>query len=320
MRVDRTAPSTQSGEAIRRGEQKDLDPLFLRAGIVGRAMDALESAHGTGWRARLELELVRSRQRTELGRRRHQGPLRVQRAFHPEGDLAHVYVLHPPGGVVGGDRLELDVRVEANAAALLTTPAAQKIYRSSGAPSHQVTRIAIRRGASLEWFPGETLVFDGASARQITRVDVDEGAAFLGWEMGCFGRPASGLPFHRGTMRVAFEVYREGTPLVLERQHIDGSAAVLSERAGFGGSPAWGTLYALGPRSLAPDLIDGVRAALPRNDEALRCGGTVVADTVVVRVTALSLARVREALVTAWTALRPALLGRQAIMPRVWRT
>jgi len=78
-----------------------------------------------GWHAALELGFAAASGATRLARRKHRGPLVVQRPFLPEGPgVAHVYVLHPPGGLVGGDELTLDVEVDAGAHALVTTPAA----------------------------------------------------------------------------------------------------------------------------------------------------------------------------------------------------
>src|SRR3954471_15398906 len=85
-----------------------------------------------GWEASLDLEFATQGTRTFLARRASVGPLVVQRPFYPEGDVCHVYVVHPPGGVVGGDRLDLNIRARSGAHALITTPAATKFYRSDG--------------------------------------------------------------------------------------------------------------------------------------------------------------------------------------------
>ena len=85
------------------------------------------------WRARLDLELSKSNNRTILSHQKHHGPLQVQKPFYPErSGTCHVYILHPPGGVVGGDHLNIYVDVNSNAHALITTPAAGKFYRSVG--------------------------------------------------------------------------------------------------------------------------------------------------------------------------------------------
>src|SRR6187402_782414 len=118
----------------------------------------------SSWHARLELGFSRSGSRTVLARRRHFGPLIVQRPFYPEGGICHVYLVHPPGGIVGGDQLALQVEVERDAHALLTTPAATRFYRAGPHPRAALNQQFVVQDAALEWLPQETIVFDGARA------------------------------------------------------------------------------------------------------------------------------------------------------------
>jgi urease accessory protein len=127
-----------------------------------------------------------------VARRRHEGPFYIQRPFHPGDGACHVYLLHPPGGLAAGDTLDLDVEVEPGAAALLTTPAATKFYRSDGAPSVQRQTLHVASGASLEWLPLDTILFGGSRALIETEVALEPGARFLGWEQLSLGRPLSG--------------------------------------------------------------------------------------------------------------------------------
>ena len=85
-----------------------------------------------GWSACLQLRFIQCEGVTRLGARRHFGPLLVQRPFHPEGAPCHVYILHPPGGIVAGDRLELDVHLEPGSHALLTMPGRASSTAASG--------------------------------------------------------------------------------------------------------------------------------------------------------------------------------------------
>src|SRR5689334_8281039 len=98
------------------------------------ALVGLAPLEAPGCRGRLDVRFEPRAGRTVVASRRHEGPLLVQRAFHPEADgTCHLYLIHPPGGVVGGDELEVSLEVAPGAAALVSTPAATKLYRSSGA-------------------------------------------------------------------------------------------------------------------------------------------------------------------------------------------
>jgi urease accessory protein len=274
----------------------------------------------SGWAARLELDIESRGQRAVLVRRSHTGPLYVQKPLYPEGpETVHLYLLHPPGGVVGGDRLDVRVRVAAGAGALLTTPAAQKLYRSAGAQSRLTTTLSLARDTSVEWLPSETIVFDGAVARQRTRVEFEAGAALIGWEITCFGRPASGIRFARGRVELGLDLVREKTPLLVERVAVEGGSTALDEAWGFSGMPVAGTLYAV-PRLTAevPALVRALRSL-----ETV--AGTVhavtsIGDALVVRALGEKLEPLRRLMIAHWAALRPSVVGRAAVSPRIWAT
>jgi urease accessory protein len=274
----------------------------------------------TGWSARLDIDVIADGGRTRVRRAEHHGPLRIQRPFYPEGAApAHLYLLHPPGGMVGGDRLEIAVQVRAKAELVVTTPAAQKIYRSAGAESAQSLDLRVESGASLEWLPAETLVFDGARTRLSTNIRLAHDAAFMGWDIGCFGRPASGLPFATGYARQELELHRGEELLLMERTRVEGGSLVLDDEFGYARWPCYGTLYCV-PRSAAQAAleVDAVRAALAPLDR--RAAVTAVDGVLVVRVLAAGIEAVRQPLLAAWSHLRPRVLGRRPVLPRIWAT
>ena len=164
-----------------------------------RTAVATARATPSGWEAHLELEFRREAARTVLSTRRHTGPLRVQKALYPEGaDVCQAIVVHPPGGIVGGDSLAIDVDVGTGAHAQLTTPGATKWYRSAGSVARAETALRVAAGAVLEWLPQEAMLFDGARASIALRVDLAPGARFIGWDVICLGRTASGERFDVG--------------------------------------------------------------------------------------------------------------------------
>jgi urease accessory protein len=209
-------------------------------------MAVAEVSSAPGWQARLELAFERRGARTILARRRHEGPLVVQRPFHPEPDgCCHLYLLHPPGGVAGGDDLEVVVDA-GSGATLLTTPAATKIYRTRGPEARISQTLSVRSGAVLEWLPQETIVFGGARARTLTRVELEPDARFIGWEITCLGRPASGDDFASGTLDQRVELWENGEPLLLDRLLLEATAADRRADWGWGGRSVYGCLWSTG--------------------------------------------------------------------------
>ena len=269
---------------------------------------------GKSWQARLELSFQLSGGRTILARRQHVGPLVVQRPFYPEGATCHVYLVHPPGGIVGGDSLSLQVDVQSGAHALLTTPAATRFYRAGPHPRATLTqRLAVRDG-DLEWLPQETIVFDGARARSTTRVDLSGEARFLGWEIACLGRPANAEVFRSGELHQDFLLYRDGQPLLLDRLRLAGASPALVGNWGLDGAQAMGTLMMYPARD--PDL-ESLRALTGRGT---RHAISIVDEVLVCRALAREAESLRQLFSLMWLALRESLLGLTAVAPRIWAT
>lgn len=271
----------------------------------------------SGWQAQLHLGFATRGARTQLTERRHIGPLRVQRPFYPEGPaVCHVYLLHPPGGVVGGDTLEVEVHAAAGAHVFITTPAAGKFYRCEDATGALRQKIRIEAGACVEWLPQETLIYAGAQALMRTEVDVAEGGCFIGGDILCLGRPASGERFARGSLRQTFEITRAGRPLWIERASYAGAAPALSARWGLQDFPVAATLACVGGDAA---LTEAIRAAVaPLADECFAV--TRLRDVTVCRYLGPSAERARRCLVPAWWQMRWALLRRGPHRPRIWET
>jgi urease accessory protein len=274
-----------------------------------------------GWSAALELAFAADGGATRLARRAHRGPFVVQRPFFPEGrEVCHVYLLHPPGGLVGGDELRLDLRVGPAAHTLVTTPAAGKAYRTTGPVARQSHALTVEAGGTLEWLPQETIVYGGASVEIETRVDLAPGARFFGAETLCFGLPARGEPFARGSCRQRFDLRRDGAPILIERGRFEGGASVQTAAWGLGGA----TVLTLIVASPAPEaaIVDGLRALAAQTPDGDRAAVTVLGEgaALVVRHLGGSAERARAFAQAIWQSVRPALLGRDARAPRIWAT
>jgi len=260
------------------------------------------------WEAELKLGLRHDGARTVLASRSHRGPLVVQRPFWPEGDVCHLYLVHPPGGIVSGDdvRLVLDARDDAHA--LVTTPAATKFYRARGGEPARLSQHLTVDDARLEWLPQETIVFDGAEARTRTQVHLGPRARFIGWDILCLGRPASGHAFASGAIHQDFELWRDGQPVLLDLLRVRPQAG-LDEPWSFAGHTALGTLLATPARA---EDVERVRSA------DVAC--TLVDGVLQARTLAAGAEAVRRRLQAIWHLLRPALMSREALAPRIWAT
>jgi urease accessory protein len=268
------------------------------------------------WKAELHLEFERRGGRTVLSKRRHDGPLVVQKPLYPEGDaVCHAILVHPPAGMAGGDELEFSARAGAGAAALLTTPGAGKWYRSGGAWARQRLGFDARDGACIEWLPQETIVYDGALADVRTEVRLAGGARFIGWEIACFGRTGSGERFRRGACRLETTLYRDGGLLRLERGRVEGGGALLGSPAGLAGEPVCGTLLA--SAAGLDGLLASCRAVQP---EGGRGAVTLLPGVMVARYLGASGEAAKRYFTQLWRLLRPAIAGIEARAPRIWST
>lgn len=273
----------------------------------------MRPAHSS-WHARLELGFRTSGNRTVLAHRRHVGPLVVQRPFYPEGGTCHVYLLHPPGGIVGGDQLELQVDAAPGSHALITTPAATKFYRAGPHPSAVLQQNLTVRDAVLEWLPQETIVFDGAKVKASTRVDLTGQSSFIGWEILCLGRPAVQEKFALGNVHQDFLLYRDGKPLLLDRLRLTGDSPALAARWGLAESQAMGTLL-MHPGSGAD--IAALRAV---QADDVKFAVTLVGGVLHCRALSAQAEAIRRLFNELWLQLRSNLLGRMASAPRIWAT
>ncbi len=273
-----------------------------------------------GWDARLELGFERRLDRSLLARRMHRGPLAVQKTLHPEGPgVCQAIVLHPPGGIAGGDRLALALDVGAGAHAQLTTPGAAKWYRSTGAAACQTLDARVGAGAALEWLPQEAIVFDRAVARTATVVTLEGDAVFIGWDVVCLGRAASGERFLQGSYRQRFELRRDGALVWVERTVIEGGGAVAASKAGLNACPMFGTFVVAAP-VIADEVLAVCRRVAPIDAEATEAAVTRLPGVLVARCRGTSPEAARQWFAALWAVVRPALCGRAAVPPRIWNT
>jgi urease accessory protein len=271
------------------------------------------------WKAELRLGFARDGQRTVLADMDFSGPLRVQRPFYPEGAPCHCYVLHPPGGLVSGDRLRIQTRVQPGAHALLTTPSAGKVYGtdSLGVTQGQDVTLCAQDGV-IEWLPMETIIFNRAHALMRLDVELTGTATAMGWDIVCLGREAGNHPFTTGRLDQRLHIRRNNRPLLLENLDLAGGSPLQHDAFGLGGHTVTGTMFAASDSADMPGLVTPLRESLqPRCG---RIGVTSRRGVLLVRYLGDRADEARSLFETAWRIIRPALLGLEACTPRIWAT
>ena len=275
-----------------------------------------------GWHGHLQLTYRRTDDRTVL-HDRHDGPLRVLRSLYPEAPgVCHNVLVHPPGGIVGGDVLEVDATVGAGAHALVTTAGATRFYRTHSEPATQSVTARLEAGARFEWLPLETIAFSGCIAQSRLRFELAPGAETIGWDVLALGLPASDQPFERGSYTQSIELPDRW----LERGIIDAAdRRLLESPLGLAGHRATATLwFAAGtpmPDARRDALLEAARATA--DTHALRATAGVTsphAEVVVLRVLAPRVEPAIGLLTAVWRVWRHLAWGLTATPPRVWRT
>ncbi|WP_291011140.1 urease accessory protein UreD [Hydrogenophaga sp.] len=273
------------------------------------------------WQAHLELHHQRQGDRTVV-RHLHNGPLRILKSLYPEGEaICHNVIVHPPGGLVGGDELDIRVRVDEGAHALVSTPGATRFYASDELQASQRVSIDLAAGARLEWLPLETLAYPGCQALNQLRFTLAPSAEMMAWDVTALGLPSADQAFTHGR----FQQHLEMPGLWLEQAHLDGSdQRLMNSPLGLGGQRCLGSLllvtgYAMG-RERREGLLEAARLALQSAPAGVRWGVTYPQpQLLVVRAVAPLVEPLMASLQSAWAALRHAAWGLVPTAPRIWR-
>lgn len=272
-------------------------------------------------RARLSLDFQDDAGITRLIGKDHFGPLLVQKPFYPEGpDMCQAVIIHPPGGVVGGDMLEIGVKVGGAANAQITTPGAAKWYKANGHVSRQSIKLDIGKGGALEWVPQETIFFDNVHVELDHAVLLEKEASYIGCEILCFGRTASGESFTNGQIGQRTSIRRDGKLVWFEQIRLQGGSSAMKSPLGLGGHTICATLIAAG-KPVSAELLNEVReGAAEISGGSGHFGISQLNSLIVARYLGNSSEMARRIMLHAWGLIRPAMLGRQAMVPRMWNT
>ncbi|WP_343648108.1 urease accessory protein UreD [Enterobacter sp.] len=263
-----------------------------------------------GWQASLALQFRHTPDKTLLHSAHHVGPLTVQRPFYPEGETCHLYLLHPPGGIVGGDRLDITVRLDAKSQTLITMPGASKFYRSGGQQACLNQHFYLEDASTLEWLPQDTILFPGANAALRSVFHLKASSTLMAWELFCLGRPTIAETFSHGTLESRLEVWIDDEPRLVERLHLsDGDLTPVA------GHPWVGTLLFYPATN---DHLETARERLPALENF--AGATLTDGLLSVRFLSHDNLICQRVMREIWQSLRPLLTTKAACSPRIWQT
>jgi urease accessory protein len=272
------------------------------------------------WNATLALDYTRQAEKT-VAHFRHSGPLRILQSLYPEGDaVCHNVIVHPPGGLVGGDTLDLKFTAGPGTHGLITTPGATRFYRSTGEPALQRTELSLETGARMEWLPLEAICYSGCLAENRLTMRLAPGAELIGWDVTALGLPAASLPFASGSFCQHIEV----PGVWLERARIAASDTLLmNSPLGLAGQRCLASIFFVAGSKLErhrrQQALDVARQVIEAHALCATAGATSPdGQVVVVRVLAPLVEPAMTLLKQVWQAWRGHFWQQSAATPRIW--
>ncbi len=294
------------------------DDLAIRTS-VRKDFAATKPAH---WIAILTLDFSEQYGRSYLAKRQHSGPLVIQKTLYPEGvEVCHGIIIHPPGGVAGGDELTLNVNVERNASVLLTTPGAGKWYKANGAVASQHLQFDLAENSSLEWLPQENILFDGSILDFSAEVNLNQEASYAGWEILCFGRLAKGEHWSTGKLHQRLTIKRLNKTIWQESAHLQANDRFFNSAIGLGGNVV-NASFVIAAGAVPMELLAKCQQLQIEGsaDSRAKFGVTALQEVFSARYIGMSTQSARHYFEGLWHILRPWYASRPAVKPRIWNT
>jgi urease accessory protein len=272
------------------------------------------------WRADLKLDYTLESQRTVV-RYLHQGPLRILQSLYPEGDqICHNVLVHPPGGLVGGDTLDIQVTVAEGAHGLVSTPGATRFYKSGGHPALQQVVAHLADNAKLEWLPLEAIAYNDCEATNRAIFNLAPSAELITWDVTALGLPSSDMAFTQGH----FQQHIEIPGVWLERGNIRGEdTRWLNSPLGLAGDKCLASLVFASGSAIDSDrttqALEAAREVIESHPLRLQAGITCAHPQVIVlRVMSPLVEPTMDLLKKVWAVWRHTLWALPSTPPRIW--
>ena len=299
---------------------------------VSNSLKPIADVPKNAWLANLSLEFSFTPHGSQLTRTKRQGPLTVQKAFYPEGrDCAHIYLLHPPAGIVSGDELRINIQMNEKAHSLVTTPGANRFYRAredlsiGDSKQLQYCELKLAAQAKCENFPLETIVYEGADGVNTVDVHLAADSAYLGWDITCLGLPSSDNLFKQGSYTQLNRVYCEGTLMYHDRIAIKPNNNIQQHMAGLNNHSVFATFMAYAPDGKLSDLdnkalIEQLRECMITAGAEHKISISQLRKLLVIRYLGEHAEECKALFIQLWQKIRPIYLNKEANIPRVWHT
>jgi len=292
----------------------------------------LHTIQSRQWLAKLSLEFSYSAYGTQLQKTTRQGPLSIQKAFYPEGqECAHVYLLHPPAGIVSGDELNINIDIADKGHVLVTTPGANRFYRAredhtiGDSKQVQNTTLVLAKQTICENFPQETIVYEGADAFNTVDIHMEQSSVYLGWDIACLGLPSSGECFEKGQYTQLNRLFCDDKLIYHDRIEISPQNQLLHHITGLAGKTVFGTFLVYAPNLLnalkhRKVLIEALRDIIDAEQAQQKISITDINGLFVIRYLGEQAHECKNLYIKLWQHVRPLLIEKEGIEPRIWHT
>jgi urease accessory protein len=284
------------------------------------------------WLAQLNLEFSLTDYGSQLTKTERLGPLSVQKAFYPEGkDCAHIYLLHPPAGIVSGDQLRVSITNHPGAHSLITTPGGNRFYRAredlniGDTKQLQITTLNLKSQSKCENFPLETIVYNGADGFNKVDIHMHSDSVYLGWDITCLGLPSSKQPFEKGAYTQLNRVFCENKLIYHDRIHISAENQLLIHSAGLDNNSVFATFLVYAPirlidKAQRQSLVNECRETIINANAQNLLSITDINGLLVIRYLGTQAAQCKQLFISLWQVIRPIVLDKTGLQPRIWHT
>lgn len=263
------------------------------------------------WLASLKLVFKNKNKKTFLYKKTHKGPILVQKEFYPE-KICHVYIIHPPGGLVSGDKINISVKLKKLSQALITNPSSTKFYRSyNNNISVLKQKFYLEQHTSLEFLPQSNIFFADAILNVENHFFIDKNVKLFAWDSFCFKKTIENKRvFGSGSCITNLQIWKNNIPLLNEKTRIlNGDLSILLKRYYF-----VSTIIAI------PGNNDLLKLIYSINYKNCIIGSTLLDDLLIIRMLNTNNINMQKTIYQIWRILRPRIIGAKACKPRIWNT